>query len=683
VGFFRSSANDSEIDLLKGSGRLPLGLYAVFILLLIVVLLLIGLGISYLLHRQAGTLPPVTELALGLHRIDAPWSESFMRQWNDSLNWLKFHGTSLEYSVYNGIAALMANSLLNSNAASIPASELSPLSTLFIALHGSALRMVFICVACARLFLAGSILAFIFGLRSFRSYQGADALGQMGNGRVFYSGARAELESVDQYGAPDTLIRGFACPQLANEQIAKSSALWGILTRYDAINETNLALTRILLRYKSTAAFAASAGDSTQIDDSTWSPELLDHAEVVLEKALSQHSFFASSEVHEDVDSKTADLAAGNSHYRELTEALSSVLTGDLQEAMAQIPKDEIATLVLALECGKVMAHSFEAGRWVRRSNFPHLCARAILHSIVSFPRDFDTSARSRIRRALVYSVRKSDFAPIRMPIDIDPHTFALRQWSEVLMASPKELPESRHEIALFGLIRDLEARWRSEFFNTSGSMYQNFCEAGLAGRNELLFIPVSLLVNEWRKFLEPGALSKLREALTYVASSQVRQLASRSVDEAESGATSQLSFELITRPLSDSEIGKLAGEHGISEADITDWVSLRYVLSSFGWLAKRVGDYSVPETYMTFAVFSAKPELPASNQWGFLGLPGMVAIRGTNMREQWGTNWQVRYKNFDRVTIADRREDYDKLSRGIEDLKGSESDPSSENLET
>jgi hypothetical protein len=683
VRFFRSSANDSEIDLLKGSGRLPLGLYAVSIPMLIVILLLIGLGISYLMHRQAGTLPPPNQLALGLGRIDAAWSESFIRQWNDSLNWLSVHGTSLEYSVYNGIASLMANSLLNSNAASIPASELSPLSALFIALHGSALRIVFIGVASARLCLAGSILAFVFGLRSIRAYKGADALGQMGNGRVYYSGAHAQLESVDQHGAPDTLIRGFACPQLASEQMAKSSELWETLTRYDAINQTNLALTRILLRYQDTAAFAASAGDSSEIEDSTWSPGLLNHAEVVLIRALSQQAMFASSEEQEPAESKLAEFNTENSYYSELSDALSSVLTRDLREAIAQIPKDELATLVLALECGKVMAHSFEAGRWVRRSNFPHLCARAILHSIVSFPRDFDTSARSRIRRALVYSVRKSDFAPIRMPIDIDPHTFALRQWSEVLMASPKELPESRHEIALFGLIRDLEALWRSEFFNTSGSMYQNFREAGLAGRDELLFIPISIIVNEWRKFLEPESLAKLRESLRYVADSQARELATNYGDEAENSATSQLSFELVTRPLSDLEISKLAGVHGISEADLKDWVSLRYVLSSFGWLAKRVGDYSVPETYMTFAVFSAKPELPASNQWGFLGLPGMVAIRGTNMREEWGTNWQVRYKNFDRVTIADRREDYDKLSRGIEDLKGSESDPSSENLET
>jgi hypothetical protein len=63
---------------------------------------------------------------------------------------------------------------------------------------------------------------------------------------------------------------------------------------------------------------------------------------------------------------------------------------------------------------------------------------------------------------------------------------------------------------------------------------------------------------------------------------------------------------------------------------DLSDWLALKVVLSSYGWLASRVGDYSVPETSTIFAVFKPENQLEGVNSLGLLGKSGMVPVRGS-----------------------------------------------------
>jgi hypothetical protein len=98
------------------------------------------------------------------------------------------------------------------------------------------------------------------------------------------------------------------------------------------------------------------------------------------------------------------------------------------------------------------------------------------------------------------------------------------------------------------------------------------------------------------------------------------------------------------------------------------NWLILRYVLSSFGWLARRVGDYSVPETDLVFSVFHSNPPLPGANAHGRVGRAGMVPLRGSKIREQFGSGWASYFTAVDRVTIAETEKDYAKLLEGIEE---------------
>ncbi len=61
------------------------------------------------------------------------------------------------------------------------------------------------------------------------TYEGRDLLGQMGNGRLFYSGARAGLFKMADNGAPDVQVRGLACPPEASQEAVLSSSLFKVL----------------------------------------------------------------------------------------------------------------------------------------------------------------------------------------------------------------------------------------------------------------------------------------------------------------------------------------------------------------------------------------------------------------------------------------------------------------------
>lgn len=670
MNWFKAATSDPEIGELGSGNKRSLGLLITFSLLSAAALAVLALFVSYLFNLSGGQLDQSGQVSRDLLALHHKWSSRYTQQWQNYLEWLKVHGTSFEYSGFDGVASMIGQNLLNSNSAAISEDELSTLGRIFIGLHGAALRVVFLCVAGWRLCVAVCLVSFLMGLRYFRPYKGNDSLGQMGNGRVFYSGARAALDSVDRFGAPNALIRGLACPQLSSEPAAKDSELWGVLSEFEATNATNLALVRILVRYRDTASFIPVDAEARAQYESAENLGLLDHATQVLRVALQTRALLVA-----DAEPDTSDVAQDSqecntdSYSDNLRSYLGAVLMPQNKQALGDVSDDELATLVLALEAGKVMAHSYEGGRWVRRSNFQHLCARSILHSIIPFASDYDTSARSRIRRGLVYAARKSAFAPIRLPSDFNATEFALRQWCELLMASPDNLHDIAAEVELFGLIRELSLLWQAEFFNPTGSMADNFKRNGLAGRGDLLFLPVGLVAREWRNLVDDSVVVKLRGLLKRVSNAQKREISATIRGDDDAATETLLAFERIADPPSDQEIENLSILHGLKSDELRDWVVLRYALSSFGWLASRVGDYTVPDTHTMFAVFGSKAPLAGANDLRLLGLPGMMAFRGGKMREVWGANWQTRYKTFERVTIAETQNDYQKLLRGIEDV--------------
>jgi hypothetical protein len=105
-----------------------------------------------------------------------------------------------------------------------------------------------------------------------------------------------------------------------------------------------------------------------------------------------------------------------------------------------------------------------------------------------------------------------------------------------------------------------------------------------------------------------------------------------------------------------------------LNPAEIREWSSLRNILASFGWLARRVGDYTVPESSIIFSVFKAPANYPGANALNLVGKIGLVPLRGSKFREVWGGDWDRRFQNFQRATMSESQEDFERVLKGIKE---------------
>ncbi len=664
--------SERDFDLLRSSRRFKWSHLLVKVALGLVVLFVLLVVVSYLIQLRSGE-----EISADLARerammLQHQWSDTFVESWDSYRRWFLRHGIQAESAAFDDLSAIVVESMVNSNSAQIPQEELTAFGRLYLSIHEGTIRLLFVLIAALRLSLVAGLIAGVSGLLSYKPYNKADALGQMGNGRVFYSGVRAGLDNLTPEGAPDVQVRGFACPQMSSVAEARASAIWKILQRFEATNNTNLVLTQILLKNAGLAAYVAAAGEEEHLTKAFSGGKLADNTASLLEAALGQHADYVAGNVSgrgvEDAVGEVPGSASSDVYGQHLRRALDLVLTQRMKQTLAELPACEIATLVLGFESGKVLAHAFEGGKWIRRSNFPHLSARAVLHSIVEYPQDYTLNSRSRIRRGLIFAARKSAFSPVRMPVDMSDDSWVLRQWAEVLLACPHELSAVANEVELVGIVRENHVAWWCKFFNSQEPLFDQLRAKGFATATNLLFLPVSEVVDCLRRFVDPPSIMRMHVLLQRVALQQARQRALEA--ESDSGPTLQLSFEKVEALPSESELNSLATIHQMSVRDLQDWLALRTVLSSYGWVASRVGDYSVPHSSLIFAVFRTSVPLEGANSLGLLGRPGMVPLRGSKLAEAWGASWSSRFAYVERATMAETLEDYGKLLQGIEERK-------------
>jgi hypothetical protein len=330
-----------------------------------------------------------------------------------------------------------------------------------------------------------------------------------------------------------------------------------------------------------------------------------------------------------------------------------------MRRTIGSLPAAEVATLVLALEAAKVLAYQADGGRWTRRSNFVHLNARAVLHSLLEFPEDYSFESRAMIRRALIYAARRSAFAPVRMPLDLTPEESTLRQWSEILISLPHELENAADEIELVGIVREGHEAWRAEFFERSIMTSPALTSVSYVTPYNLLFIPFTSLMEVLRRALPAESVARMHELALIISQRQAKSVPT----EEEAGLPT---FDRIAAPLSVEEAARLAALHGVEREDIIAWSALRLILTSYSWLGRRVGDYTVPESSIIFAVFNVDRSHPEANALGLIGRSGMIAVRGGKLLEQLGPSWAARFNAVTSATMAETREDFEKLLNGI-----------------
>lgn len=668
----RSTPDSNDMDLLHHAGRKRGGasrliVQGVVALFAVIFALLIT---TYFVQRSKLEVTEIAQLNKQLLETGSAWGENLSLDLSDYSQWFVRHGTQTEAQLFNDISAILIGNALASPAAYASAGEIGLLSQIYLSLHEGLLRLSFLIIASLRVWIVACIVALFFGLRYYRAYVGADALGQMGNGRLFYSGARASLDAVTPEGAPDIQIRGLACPQFSTAVEARASGVWRVLNEYGAVNGTNEALTAIIVKNGAIAPYVALQEEESLLATAFATSSIKEHTEDLLSAALSLHALYAAGEVHAGLEEPhpSGDAQPLNSEEYALLvrAALHRVLTPALRQELGRIPAAEVATTILALECGKVLVHSYEGGRWIRRSNFPHLSARAVLHSVLEYPQDYSFDARSRIRRSLIYAARSSAFAPVRMPVDLRSDVWGLRQWMEIFLACPHELIDVADEVELVGLVRVSHIAWSSEFLESSIGSISEIAQNSYATGSDLLFIPVARVVALLRETLKPLEIRRM-EVLLAAASSRQR-LKAIAVEKGDSASFSNSSLERIMPPLSNEEVLTLEKLHAISAQELRDWSAMRIVLASYGWLARRVGDYTVPDSSVIFSVFKSKERLEGANSLGLLGKAGMVPLRGAKLEQRWGRSWSSRFKYADKATMSETTEDYEKLLQGIEE---------------
>lgn len=666
--------NDREISkLLRSSKRRRIFRALVKLAWGLVVSLLAALFLAHLNSSNSSSSKKDTLLvAQELASLQQPWADDLDSQWSGYREWLARHGVKQESDLFDSLSSIVVQSAVSSNAAATPPEELGILGRMYLGFHSGAVRVLFLLFACARLCLVAALIAFFFGITGISPYTKEDALGQMGNGRVFYSGVKAGLDKLASNGAPDVQIRGLACPQFATPAEAHSSAIWRVLKQHGATNSTNEMLTRIIVKNGDTAPYVALQEEEGLLAQAFLGDSLSGNTAYILDAALQLHGRIKAGD---DDAARTEPFAGGaeegalssKGFAKHIGHSLERVLSPSMRKEISRIPPAELATAILSLESGKILAHSFEGGRWVRRSNFPHLSARAVLHSVVEYPKDYSFEQRGRIRRSLIYAARKSAFAPVRMPIDMTDDCWVMRQWMEVLLACPHELQAVTDEVELVGIVREAHKAWCGEFFESSTVLTPEIAAHSYSTPTDLLFLPVPKVVALLRRVVAPEVIARMHYLLDRVRAKQ--QLQRLHSPDSDSGPVEQLSFDRVNTPPSAEELANIASSHGMNKSDLSDWLALKVVLSSYGWLASRVGDYSVPETSTIFAVFKPESPIEGTNSLGLLGKPGMVPVRGSKLSPTWGRQWANRFVYVRKVTMAETPEDYQKLLQGIEDI--------------
>lgn len=652
-------------------------------LIIVGALLLSLFGVLSYISNSGASGDSVQLARRALARSGAVQGAEFFERHHQYQEWLATRGTNSEAAFFDTVSQLLFRSAAGVARDQTQGGELSFFRSLYISMHFAVLRIVFVLIVSWRLWLFAVLLALSLEYFAARVHQGDDLLGQTGNGRLFFSGFRIGLEPTDAQGAPQQQVRGLACPRAVSAAAVKKSALGTVLAQFGVDSETNMELAGVIVAHSDYPSYIANAEESALLEACYEGSTLAKSVPALLQRVLGLHQKYRAMQIGNekleefDVQPQTTTATPQKltveQYAAEVERSLHRVLTPEMRTHIAELKPKELATLLLALEAGKALAFGKEGPQWIRRSNFPHISARAVLHSMRHYGEEYSYDERSTLRRALIFASRQSVFAPVRFPVDLSNKARAARQWVEVLMANPHELQSIADEVELIGIVSEAQRTWSQAFMDGAMALDPDVVDDAYATSNNTLFMPVTKVLTLARKVIEHSILRRLEELIARV--SQKQRLEVMSMDFAMDGTSLGghaergllMQSDRIFAPLAHREVKTLSTEHGLSTADVRDWSSVRVILNGFGWLARRVGDYSVPENSLVSMVFTVDPSMPGANEFGRIGKHGLVALRGTRLETRWGKFWQSRFISVQSGVMAENSFDFDQLMKGIE----------------
>lgn len=675
---------DAEARLARFKGGERLGLAKPFLIVVFIFLL----GTLFL-----GSFLPQSNIQ-SFHRYDRSLqgvgtvhSERFAVERLSHYRWLQKHGTESEERIYVFASDALIDWYLTTESSFLATSRTSGVS----ATIGKVVRFIlvgmerslFVFLSSARIWLLVLLVSALWSIYSIRPHRGKDLLGVTGSGKLYYSGIRAGLHKVTADGTPSQHVPGLACPLKAKESVVLASRLYQVLTDFAAVTETNKELASALLAHSSWPAYIPPQLDS---DGTLRVNSPLDrNAAVLLQGVLEVHKEIRerkeaspdqppSGRIDWNVEPQLPVVASSDGelsseqYVARVKIGLNRVLTSDMRQVLSEVPPELVATVVLSLEAGKILAFAYEGSRWWKKSNFPQLSARAILHSLYAYGDEYSYSARALVRRAIIYGKRDSVMGPVRLPTDLSKPTRALRQWTEILLAEPENLEAVVNEVELFGLCTQIYRRWchsfgglfRSESINKRDVWKRSFCS-----KAKVLFLPLSLILDVSKDCIDADEFKRLERLFSVVSRDKQKQ---RSADPDESSSHLDTRDNVLP-PLSSSVIEKIAKEYAHTPDEIRRWGLIRGVLDYFAWIARRVGSSTIPEAGVVYGAFAVSHDNKERNSYGYVGRMGVVPMRTSSFQSLFGTQWEKSIPKAEFAKVTGSKSDYERLLQGGSEL--------------
>ncbi|MFN8391975.1 MAG: hypothetical protein U0136_16920 [Bdellovibrionota bacterium] len=518
------------------------------------------------------------------------------------------------------------------------------------------------------------IIGFVSGYYAFRGrFRGKrteDLLGACDRGVTpFYSGIYGPLRSNNSFSATDFTCPNLATPGMVKKEVAVAHPLVQTLNKFGANNSTNTDLVRVILNYADYPSFVEGEQASEEEPEGSEPPDkqappvapfvtnngmpleqgamegldacLSAHAMLKEYVALASQRQLSHTHLNSHFEAHLAlvkEVAANVPHGA----MLLSSLTPHRAWALAQIPSTMIASAYLATEAGKCLVYQRQGAGFVRISRYPHLQARAVIQSIVSWGKEYNGDARLVMRQAIICSRRHGDFGraflPDRMPVE----SRALRDWLEVLYAEPKKREIVAQLVELDAHIEEVSVNWRA--------VYSRRMRQALDIRNAPEVTPGTdpSVARFWK-----GVVYK---SVVLVPLSEVIAMALRGVDEfrlkrmvelINLSQRYQTSISISARLPGfkrqatevQNAVQTLAGKAG-SKGLLDRWLIVRRMLTRYNWLSTRVGDDAVPDDGVIMGVILANntetqaPEVHA--------LDALVPIRQRRYDEMFGKSWET-----------------------------------------
>lgn len=520
------------------------------------------------------------------------WTGDLIETFNEKHEWLKNYGLRLEISIFEKIGTIIFDS---AQTLDFQLDQVGFILAFVAELHFAMVKISFITLSTWRVWIAFGLFGFVLAKIRLKPYFATNLLGLSGSGRIYDSSIL--ISNIKTKNPSNKIFPSFTSASTKSYEAIRKSNLYKMLQPYEAINRSNIELIGIILFHD--AVLVPSTSPDSTLDTYDLNISLQDYAEVWIKRCLELHVEYQNSESKQytkgevtdtrfSVDNKiNVDLRLRFSETVRMS--IDRVLSPKLKSELININTSVIATLVLTQVAAKALTLEKQGARWNSTSIHPELTARSLLHSLSFLSVEYSSQERKLLRQALVLSSRRGLFAQTRMPSDLTEECKSLRAWSELLLAAPNKLETHANSLELFVLIDEIHERWKNYLLMLNKSSISPSSSEKFLSCSEFVYIPVSILERIFSKLVQPRELDRL--TMLYSVSDQSTALRG---GEPSRDMQQQLLIGVL-------KIKALSRQHNIDEDSLLRWSVYRLILHSFGWLAGKVEQVIIPESFLVY----------------------------------------------------------------------------------